>query len=82
MLSWRVDYLSGLSIKAFDGPGDVRMFFFYFENVSLGRKEDENKTLELLGNQDGIALQFIYDNFTLNRVLLQEAEDFETVKKR
>lgn len=57
------------------------MFFFYFENVVLRRKGEEEKSLELLAHLDMLAFEFIFQRFTITGQILEEAKNFVNVKQ-
>lgn len=42
------------------------MFLFYFENVAITGKKEEDKVLELLTFFDGRAFEFLFGCFTKN----------------
>lgn len=55
VLSWRAREVSSpLSQLGFSRDEDVRMFFVYFENTVLRRKESKKKVLMLLAYLDGV----------------------------
>lgn len=56
------------------------MFFFYFENMVMGEKKDEEKLIELIGHLDGEAFQLFFDKFIDNGKLNDAAKDFEKVQ--
>ena len=80
VLSWRDDSHAGPSNRVFDGSGDVRMFLFYFENVAMRGKKQEEKALELLSYLDGKAFEFFFARFTKEGCLTTEGQDFKTIK--
>lgn len=79
ILSYRGDQ-SQQTNRVFDGLGDVHMFFFYFENMVMGEKKDEEKLIELIGHLDGEAFQLFFDKFIDNGKLNDAAKDFEKVQ--
>lgn len=48
ILSWRDLFETELSNRTFDGSGDVRMFFFFFETVAMCNKQRKIKAIELI----------------------------------
>ena len=68
------------SKRTFDGTTDVKMFFFYFENVATRGKDHSEMALDLLAFLDRDPFQFYYEKFTRNGELIEEAKDYAKVK--
>lgn len=66
--------------RTFDGTSDVKIFFFYFENVAMRGKSDADKAYELLAFLDKDAFEFYYSKFTSGGALIEQAQDYKTVK--
>lgn len=75
VLSWRVDAPTGPSNRIFDGSGDIRKSFFFFENVTMRGKKEEDKSSELLRNLDGNAFEFFIEQFISDGILTPEGAD-------
>lgn len=72
--------MTATSSRVFDGTGDVRVFFFYFENVAKQNKMDAEKPYELLAYLDGRAFNFFFERFTKNGGTTAEGVDFDVVQ--
>jgi len=68
------------SKRIFDGTTDVKMFFFYFENVATRGKDHTEMAFDLLAFLDKDAFQFYYEKFTRDGELVEEAKDYAVVK--
>lgn len=80
--SWRADpTLSSPSSRVFTGDGDVNMFFFYFENVFMRRKENNEKATELLAHLDGPAFECFCEKFTIDGAITFAGNYFGEVKR-
>ena len=85
VLLWRADdpnQQAGPSTAKMDGAlsSDVKKFFFFFENVAMRGKSDEEKALELLAHLEGEAFDFYYETFAEDRALTEEAMNYALVK--
>lgn len=70
-----------MSARIFDESGDIKMFFFYFENVAMRYKEEKDYYLELFSYLDGPAFEFYFEKFTNDGSPKTEASDFKAVKE-
>lgn len=77
VLSWRDNDKTN---RIFDGSGDLKIFMFYFENVAMRGKPQEDKCHELIAHLDGEAFRFFFEKFTEDGKLSDEETDFERVK--
>ena len=86
VLLWRAEdpnQQAGPSTAKMDGSlsSDVKKFFFFFENVAMRGKSDEEKALELLAHLEGEAFDFYYETFAKDGALTEEAMNYALVKK-
>lgn len=78
VLLWRY---SDPSTILFDRTSDIRKFFFYYENVAVATKSDEEKARKLLFHLQGSVFDLYYDRFVENGSLAESAEDYSTINK-
>lgn len=45
---------------------DIRIFFFYYENVATSGKSDDDHTIDLLAFLNGQLCKFYHDRFALD----------------
>lgn len=79
VVSWSGDGPSSSS-SIFGGEGDVRMFLFYFEDVFMRGKNEEERAMSFLSLLDRESLQFYFNRSKKYGTVSAERQVFETVK--
>lgn len=66
--------------KVFTDDGDVKMFFFYFEDIFMRGKDNAEKSFELLTQLDEDAFAFFFDTFTVEGNISESGKNFQVVQ--
>lgn len=69
-----------MSGRIFGGSGDLKYFFFYFENVEIRDKEEKGYFLELLSYLYGPGVEFYLKKFTEDGSLKTDTFNFKIVE--
>lgn len=74
---------SSIITNTFDGSpsANIHKFFFYFEQVVMRGKPEEEKAVSLLSFLEGDAFDLYYDSFAKDGEPLDSAKDYSAVKK-
>ena len=69
------------ALITFKGTEDARKFFYLYENVVKKSLPDIEKAEKIVAYLTGAAGNFCFDRFTLDNGPIDEAKDYEVVKK-
>lgn len=64
----------------FTGNGDVHLLFFYFDNLMLRGKDENDKSLQLLAQLHKQAFKLFFQRFTSDGQILDKPTNFEIVQ--
>lgn len=81
VLSWRAKSpFAAMSERQFTDDGNVKMFFFFPENVAMRGKDDAEKASENLSHLDEDALSFFFDRLTIKGATPESSTNFWVVR--
>lgn len=69
-------------IQFLEGTVDVHRFFFYFENLFMAGKADEEKAKNLLAHLEKSEFNFYYETFVRDSSLEKEMKNYDLVKQK